>query len=127
MCVSAHQKGQKRSASFQPLFIGRQTIEEVHSHEVFGVIIDRDLSWSIRISFLGKRLAVIISQLAKVKHFLDLYSRSMFLSAHILTLIDYTSTLWESASECNLRVIFCLNKWALQLVLLIRIYIMGKC
>ena len=69
MYLSARQKRQKLSASFQPLFIGKQTIEEVHSHKILGVIIDRDLSWSNHISFLEKRLAVKISQLAKVKHF----------------------------------------------------------
>ena len=118
MYVSARQKRQKLSPSFQPLFIGQQTIEEVHSHKVLGVIIDRDLSWSNHISFLGKRLAVKISQLAKIKYFLDLHSRSMFLNAHILTLIDYASTLWDSASESNLRFIFRLHKRALKLVLL---------
>ena len=60
MYVSARQKRQKLSPSFQPLFSGQQTIEEVHLHKVLGVIIARDLSWSNHISFLGKRLAVKI-------------------------------------------------------------------
>ena len=51
MYMSALQKRQKLSVLFQPFFIGRQTIEEVHSHKVLGVIIDRDLSWSNHISF----------------------------------------------------------------------------
>ena len=51
---------EKLSASFQPLFNSKQTIEEVHSQKVIGVIIDRDLSWSNHISFLGNRLAVKI-------------------------------------------------------------------
>ena len=118
MYVSARRKRQKLSASFQLLFIGKQTIDEVHSHKVLGVIIDRDLSWSNHISFLGKRLAVKISQLAKVKHFLDLHSTSMFFSAHILTVIDYASTLWDNASESNLRFMFRLHKWALKFVLI---------
>ena len=42
----------------------------------------------------------------------------MFFNAHILTLIDYASTLWDSASESNLRFIFRLHKRALKLVLL---------
>ena len=118
MYLSTRQKRQKLSASLQPLFIGKQTIEEVHSHKILGVIIDRDLSWSNHISFLGKRVAVKISQLAKVKHFLDLHSRSVFFYAHILTIIDYASTLWDSVGESNLRYIFCLHKRALRLVLL---------
>ena len=60
---------QKVSSSFQPLFIGKQTIEEVHSQKVLGVIIDRDLSWSNHVSFPGKRLAVKISELAKIETF----------------------------------------------------------
>ena len=42
----------------------------------------------------------------------------MFFSTHISTLIDYASTLWDSASESNLRFIFRLQKWALKWVLL---------
>ena len=42
----------------------------------------------------------------------------MIFSAHILTLIDYASTLWDSASECNIQFIFRLHKRALELVLL---------
>ena len=57
MYVSACQKRQKLSASFQPLFIVKQTIKEVHSHKVLGVIIDRDLSWSNHISFPGKEIS----------------------------------------------------------------------
>ena len=111
-------KDKKLSSSFQPLFADQQSIEEVHSHKVLGVIIDTEFSWSNHISFLGKTLAVRISQLAKVKYFLDLHSRSMFFNAHILTLIDYASTLWDSANESNLRFIFHLHKRALKLVLL---------
>ena len=88
MYVSASQKRQKLSASLQPLFIGKRTTEEVHPYKVLDVTIDQDLSWSNHISFLGKRLAVKISQLVKSKHFLDLHSRIMFSSTHILTLID---------------------------------------
>ena len=42
----------------------------------------------------------------------------MFFYAHILTVIDYTSILWDSASESNLWFIFRLHKQALKLVLL---------
>ena len=42
----------------------------------------------------------------------------MFFNAHILTLIGYASTLWDSPSEPNLRFIFRLHKRALKLVLL---------
>ena len=120
MYVSARQKRQKLSASFQPLFIGKQTIEEVHSLKVLGVIINRGLSWSNHMSFLGKRLAVKISQLAKVKHFLDLHSRSMFFYAHILTSIDYTHLRYGIVlvNLTKLRYIFRLHKRALILVLL---------
>ena len=57
MYMSARQKRQKLSASFQRLFIGKQTIEEVHSHKALGVITDRDLSWSKNISFLEKEIS----------------------------------------------------------------------
>ena len=118
MYVSARQKRQKMKGYFKPLFIANNKIEEVYSHKILGVIIDRDLSWTDHIAYLIKRLSTKIFQLAKIKKFLDVHSRKMFFNAHILPIIDYASTLWDTCSQTNLKLIHRMYKRAIKLVLL---------
>ena len=118
MYVMTRQKRKKMLSPFPPLYIGQHRIDEVESHKVLGVIIDNNLSWSDHLTHLGKRLSQKIYQLTKIKHFLDINSRKIFFSAHILSLIDYASTLWDNASDTNFKIIKRVHKRALKLILL---------
>ena len=118
MYVSARQKRQKMKSDFKPLFIDNKSIEEVDSHKILGVIIDKNLTWTDHVMSLGKRLSNRILQLSKIKKFLDNHSRKLFFCGHILPIIDYASTLWDNCSETNLKFIHRLYKRALKLILL---------
>ena len=59
-----------------------------------------------------------IYQLSKVKHFLNLYVRKLFVHAQIQSIIDYGSTLWDSASANTLKPLVSLHKRALKAILL---------
>jgi len=86
---------------FQPLLIGKRVIEEVDSHRILGVIIDKNLAWTDHVIALGKRLAYKLLQLSKIKHFLNNHSRKPFFCGHILPIVDYASSLWDSCSVTN--------------------------
>ena len=118
MYVSARQKRQKMDTKFKPLQIGTNVVEEVNSVKTLGVIIDRDLSWKEHTSFLVKRISTKLFQLSRIKHFLDLHSRKLFFFGHILPIVDYASTVWDSCSENNFNTIHRMYKRALKLVLL---------
>ena len=93
MYATTRQKRKKMKSKFPPLFISNNKIDEVESHKILGVVIDKDLSWSDHINSLGKSLSRKTLQLAKIKHFLDNHSRKLFFNAHILSMIDYASNL----------------------------------
>ena len=57
-------------------------------------------------------------QLYRVKHFLNLHARKVFLPAHILSIISYGSTVFDSASENALKPLFSVYKRAVEAVLL---------
>ena len=118
MYICARQKRQKMKSDFEPLFIGENRIDEVHSHKSLGVIIDRDLSWSEHVAFLIKRLSNKILLLSKIKNFLDFSSRKLFFNAHILPILDYASTLWDNCSVTNLNLLERMHKRALKLILM---------
>ena len=117
MYITTRQKRQKMTIAFQKLFIEQDEIEVVESHKLLGVIIDHNLLWGDYLHYLGKRLSQKIYQLSKIKHFLNEHSRKIFFFAHILSLINYASTLWDNASDTNLKIIKRVHKRAIKLVL----------
>ena len=58
--------------------------------------------------------------MSKIKHFVNFRARKIVFHAHILSLIDYGSTFWDSASKNCLKPLHCLYKLSLKLILLKR-------
>ena len=118
MYITTRQKRNKMCNPFPPLYIKGKVVEEVSCHKILGVTVDKNLLWSDHITSVGKKLTQKMYQLSKIKHFLDLDSRKTFFHAHILSILDYASTLWDSASESNIKLLSRLHKRALKLILL---------
>ena len=102
MAITTRQKRQNIS-SRMPLYIGNEKIVEVTTHKVLGVTIDNNLSWTNHVNKLTKRVSQKLNQLTKIKHFLNVHARKLFFHAHIQPIIDYASTLWDSASANTLK------------------------
>ena len=111
---------QKRQNIFSRmlLYIGNEKIVEVATHKVLGVTIDNNLSWTNHVNELTKRVSQKLYQLAKIKHFLNAHARKLFFHAYIQPIIDYASTLWDSASAHTLKPLVSIHKRALKLTLL---------
>ena len=117
MPITTRQKRQNISSRI-PLYIGNEKIVEVVTHKVLGVTIDNNLSWINHVNELTKRVSQKLYQLAKIKHFLNAHARKLFFHAHIHPIIDYASTLWDSASANTLKPLVSIHKRALKVTLL---------
>ena len=117
MVITTRQKRQNLQTPMIPPKIQNKAIEEVSSHKVLGVTIDNNLSWMNHINNLCKSLSRKVFQLSKVKHFLNFHARVLFFHAHIQSLIDYASTLWDGASANTLKPLMSLHKRSLKLIL----------
>ena len=95
-CMLTRRKRESFELKRPPIAIGNQTVNEVDDHTVLGVTIDCNLSWSSHVTALCKRISKKIYQLSKVRHFLNLHARKLFVHAHI------QSTLWDSANATTL-------------------------
>ena len=87
---------------------------------MLGVIIDNNLSWTPHMNSLCKKISIKTFQLSKIKHFVNFHARKIFFHAHIQSLIDYGSALWDSASKDSLKPLHSLYKRSLKLILLKR-------
>ena len=78
-------------------------IDEVAADKVLGVFIDNNLSWTNHVNDLTKRISQKLYQLSKIEHFLNADARKQFFHVHIQSIIDYASTLWDSAGANTLK------------------------
>ena len=92
--------------------------EEVQNHRMLGVTIDNNLAWTPHVNTRCKKISTKVFQLSKKNVFVNFHARKIFFSAHIQSLIDYGSTLWDSASNNSLKPLHSLYKRALKLILL---------
>ena len=82
--------------------------------------VDNNLSWTPHVNSLCTKISIKTFQLSKIKHFVNFHARKLFFHAHIQSLIDYGSTLWDSASKNCLKPLHSLYKRSLKLLLLKR-------
>ena len=118
MIVTTRQKRQNIESTMPKIYIKTEEIEEVNSHKVLGVIIDNNLSWSNQLNDIAKLISKKVYQLSQIKHFLDIDMRKIFFNAHIQSIIDYSSTLWDGASNNSMKQLNCSYKRALKMILL---------
>ena len=118
MLITTRQKRQNISSNPPSVYIKDKKLEEVDKHKVLGLIIDNNLSWSCHLSTLSKNISQKVFQLSRIKHFLDIDSRKIFFEAHIKSLIDFSSTIWDGASDNSMKFLHRVYKRAIKTILL---------
>ena len=84
--------------------------------QILGVHIDNNLTWSIHIQFIVKKISSNLWLLSKLKKYLSLEHRVQFYKTYIQPHIDYCSTVWGGTSHSNLDRIYRLQKWAVKII-----------
>ena len=117
MLVTSWQKRQNIKDNPFHLHYNNQAIEITDTHKHLGVTIDNNLTWSDHISSISKMISKKLFQLAQIKNFLPQHAKKLFFNAYILSLINYSSTLWCSTSNNSLKPINRAHKRAVKAVL----------
>jgi hypothetical protein len=117
MLVASRQKRQNQTSCMPPIFIDNSIVEEVDTHKVLGVIIDKNVTWSPHIDNLSNLLSQKVFQFNKIKHFLDMPSRKSFFYAYIQSQIDYASTIYDLCSANTLKPLKRIHKRAMKVIL----------
>ena len=96
---------QKRQLSQQQpklhLLIGNKGIESVTKHKLLGIFIDENLSFSSHIDHLCKIISKNLYLLSRLNPYLDSHSKLLFFYAHIMSYLNYSSSVWFSPSHSN--------------------------
>ena len=116
MILTTRQKHQLAPLTLN-LTINDVPIEQVREHKVLGVIIDEELSWESHINYICKKLSRNLYLLSKLTQFANKKTLLMFTHAHIMSHINYASSLWDGASKNNLKKLISLHRRSAKLIL----------
>ena len=98
MIITTRQKHQLSHPKLD-LYIGNKPIQQVNSHKILGVHLDCHLNWQMHINNLAKRLAKSIFLFSKIKIYVNPECLKLYFSAHMLSHISYSSTIWDGCCK----------------------------
>ena len=102
MVIASRQKHQLSPLQLK-LNLEKTDIEQVHEHRVLGVTIDAEMKWQSHLSNVCKTVSKNLFLLSQLRYYVNVKARKLFYSAHILSYINYASTLWDGCSEVHLK------------------------
>ena len=115
MLIATRQKQQLTDLKLT-LFIGNKAIEQVKNHKMLGIHIDSKLTWQTHLQHLTKRLSKNVYLLAKLRKIIDAEHLKLFYDAHIMSHLNYASTIWDGCSQDTFNSINRQHRRAIKLI-----------
>ena len=115
MVIATRQKHQLTKPQLT-LSINNKTIKQVKSHKMLGIHIDAELNWQTQIFHLTKRLSKNVFLLSKLRKFADPEHLKLFFDAHIMSHINYSSTVWDGCCKDTFLNINRLHRRAVKII-----------
>ena len=116
MVITTRQKHQRKPLILN-LKIGNSKINQVDSHDVLGVTIDKCLRWHLHIDKVCSIVTKNLYLLSKLKPYVGKEARKLFFTAHCLSHMNYASTVWSSADEVHLIRLNSLHRRGAKLII----------
>ena len=113
MIIAPRQKQQLHKPILN-LSLGKTNIEQVNEHKLLGVTIDTCLTWNKHIETLMKKLSRNVFLLYKLRQFVQQKHLHLFFNAHIMSHINYASTIWDGCSQDTLKKLNALHRRAVK-------------
>ena len=98
-------------------FYNDDILKTVETEKVLGVHIDNNLTWSVHIDSIAKKISSNLWLLSQLKEYLSTEHRVQFHKTYIQPHIDYCSSIWGGTSQHNLNKIYRLQKRAVKIIL----------
>ena len=113
MIIAPRQKQQLHKPTLN-LTLGTSNIEQVNEHKLLGVTIDTHLTWNRHIEILMKKLSRNIFLLYKLRQYAQQKHLLLFFNAHIMSHINYASTIWDGCSQDTFKKLNALHRRAVK-------------
>ena len=113
MIIAPRQKQQLHKPTLN-LTIGSSNIEQVKEHKLLGVFIDTHLTWNKHIETMIKKLSRNIFLLYKLRQFVQQKHLLLFFNAHIMSHLNYASTIWDGCSQDTFKKLNSIHRRAVK-------------
>lgn len=113
MVITTRQKHQLTTLTLK-LEINHKIIEQVKQHKMLGVLIDSELNWNYHIEMLVKKISSNIYLISKLKKYATTANLILFFNAHIMSHLNYSSTLFDRCSKDNLKQLNSIHRRAVK-------------
>ena len=115
MVITTRQKHQREPLILK-LSVNSSKIEQVREHRVLGVILDQEMKWETHLTSLCKRLSRNLYLLSKLSTYANRDALLMFYNAHIMSHINYASSIWDGAGELHIKKVNSLHRRAAKII-----------
>jgi hypothetical protein len=115
MLITTRQKHQLQPLSLN-LSVDGNTLKQVSSHKLLGVVIDDKLRWDAHVDHLCRQLGRNIYLLSKLQSVFTQDARMLFYNAHIQSHLDYASVIWDGISDALFNKLNSLHRRAAKLI-----------
>ena len=116
--ITTRQNRQNIFAKLPNLLVEKELIEIVDSHRVLRVVTDNNLIWHDHVNSLTKKSLEKCASTVQSQKLPKFVCRKIFLHAHIISVISYGSTLFDSAREKAMKPLLSVYNRAVKAVLL---------
>jgi hypothetical protein len=104
-----------------PLHLQDQMIQFSKTEKLLGVFVDSKLKWKIQIEMILKKCNSQLYLLLRIKQYLDLHARKLFINSYILPHLDYCCTIWGNCSNDLINEIIKFQKRAAGIYIQIKV------
>lgn len=94
MLITTHQKRLHLHNDIIHLSYNNNVLNTTESDKILGVHIDNNLTWSVHVDFISKKISKNLWLLSRLKDYLTTEHRVQFYKTYIQPHIDYCSTVW---------------------------------
>ena len=115
MIITTRQKSQLRKPKLN-LVMNNHSIEQVTEHRHLGITIDEHLNWDKHINALSKSAAKNVYLLSRLSHVASSDACFFFFHAHVMSLINYASNVWDNCNDTHLIRLNSIHRRALKVL-----------
>ena len=115
MVITTRQKHQLSHPKLT-LYIGNKLVQQVNNHKMLGIYLDSELNWQAHINNLTKRLSKNVFLLSKLKKYVDTKCLKLFFDAHVMSHINYSSTVWDGCCKDTLNKVNRIHRRAIKIM-----------
>ena len=116
MLVCTRQKRMSLRCASLDIYFDNESIPQVSSHRLLGIILDQNLTWCDHIDMLLNRISSKIYQLSRIKNFIDINTRKLFYLAYIEPYFTYCSSVWGHTYSSHTKRLTSIQRRAIKAV-----------